>query len=254
MGPNTLKRKLQAGESALGIFVGFDAPWALEIFGYTGFDFVVIDAEHGPLDPHDVENLVRAAESGGATPIVRVPQNIPQILLRYLDVGPHGVLIPWCQSAAEAESAAQSARYYPDGRRGLAGVRAARYGVVEPLSEYTLQANRELLVTVQIETAAGVAALPDMLKVPGVDAFFIGPNDLSQSLGYPGRPQEPAVQTVIDQALERILGAGRTAGIMVKDAAGARAYRDRGVHMITISVAGLLAGASRAFLADARRA
>jgi 4-hydroxy-2-oxoheptanedioate aldolase len=243
---------LAAGEPALGIFAGFDAPFLLEIFGFTGFDFVVIDCEHGALDPHHVEGLVRAAESGGATPIVRVPQNIPQILLRYLDVGPQGVLIPWCQSAAEALAAAQATRYYPLGRRGLAGVRAAHYGVVEPLSQYTSQANEELHLTVQVETATAVQALPEMVQVPGVDAFFIGPNDLSQSLGYPGRPEEPAVQEVIDRALEMILAAGKTAGIMVKDAASARRYRERGVTMITISVGGLVAGASRAFLAAAR--
>jgi 4-hydroxy-2-oxoheptanedioate aldolase len=252
MGPNTLKRKLTAGEMALGIFVGFDAPFLLEIFGFTGFDFVVIDCEHGALDPHHVENLVRAAERSGATPIVRVPQNIPQILLRYLDVGPQGALIPWCQSAAEALAAAQATRYYPLGRRGLAGVRAAQYGVVEPLALYTQRANEELHLTVQVETAAAVEALPEMLQVPGVDAFFIGPNDLSQSLGYPGQPEEPAVQQVIDHALELIIGAGKTAGIMVKDAASARRYHERGATMISISVSGLVASASRTFLAAVR--
>jgi 4-hydroxy-2-oxoheptanedioate aldolase len=252
MGPNTLKQKLAAGETVLGVFVGHDAPFLVEMLGYSGFDFVVLDAEHGALDPHHVEGLVRAAEVSAITPIVRVPQNTPQIVLRYLDVGAQGVLIPWCQSAAEARAAAQSARYYPDGRRGLAGVRAARYGVSQGLPEYVRQANAELLVAVQVETTLGIEALPEMLDVPGVDVFFIGPNDLSQSLGYPGRPDEPAVQAAIDGALAGIVGAGRTAGIMVRDAQSARRYAERGARFISTSVSGLIAPAARAFLSGAR--
>lgn len=252
MGPNAVKRKLAAGETVHGIFVGFDTPFLLEIFGYCGFDFVVIDCEHGALDPHNAEGLVRAAEIGGATPIVRVPQNIPQILLRYLDVGPQGVLIPWCQSAAEAEAAAQATRYYPDGRRGLAGVRAAKYGVGQALPDYVREANAELMVIVQIETAATLQALPEMLRVPGVDVFFIGPNDLSQSLGYPGRPDEPVVQEAIGRTLDAIHGAGKTSGIMVRNAQEAQRYRERGVRFITISVGSLVAAAARGYLSAAR--
>ncbi|HWE63452.1 MAG TPA: aldolase/citrate lyase family protein [Chloroflexota bacterium] len=252
MGPNAVKRKLAAGETALGIFVSFDAPFLLEIFGYCGFDFLVIDAEHGALDPHHVEGMVRAAEGTDATPLVRVPQNSPQILLRYLDVGPQGVLIPWCQSAAEAEAAVQSTRYYPEGRRGLAGVRAAKYGVGQPLPDYVQQANAELMVVVQIETTTALDALPEMLQVPGVDVFFIGPNDLSQSLGYPARPDEPVVQEAIGHALDQIMRAGKTAGIMVRNAQEAQRYRDRGVRFITISVGSLVASAARGYLATVR--
>src|SRR5579871_1600172 len=132
---NEAKRKLAAGGTVIGVFQAVAAPALTELFGYCGFDYVVIDAEHGPLEPKDVEDMVRAAELVGTTPIVRVPQNIPQVLLRYLDVGPQGVLIPWCQSAAEAQAAVQATKYHPEGRRGLAGVRAARYGVGMPLTE-----------------------------------------------------------------------------------------------------------------------
>jgi 4-hydroxy-2-oxoheptanedioate aldolase len=252
MGPNAMKRKLAAGETVQGIFVGFDAPFLLEIFGYCGFDFVVIDCEHGALDPHNAEGLVRAAELSGATPIVRVPQNIPQILLRYLDVGPQGVIIPWCQSAAEAQAAAQATRYHPEGRRGLAGVRAAKYGVGQALPDYVREANAELMVIVQIETAATLEALPEMLQVPGVDVFFIGPNDLAQSLGYPGRQDEPVVQEAIGRTLDLIHGAGKTSGIMVRNAPEAQRYRERGVRCITVSVGSLVSAAARGYLATAR--
>lgn len=249
---NETKRKLAAGGTVIGVFQGFAAPAMAELFGYCGFDYLVIDAEHGPLDPKDVEDMARAADVAGITPIVRVPQNIPQILLRYLDVGPQGVLIPWCQSAAEAQAAVQSTKYHPEGRRGLAGVRAARYGVGMPLTEYTRVANAETLVVVQIETTTAVEALPEMLQVPGVDVFFIGPNDLSQSLGYPARPDEPAVQQVIERTLDQIQEAGKVAGIMVRDAAGLRRYRDRGVRFISVSSTSIVAPAARAFLAAGR--
>jgi 2-keto-3-deoxy-L-rhamnonate aldolase RhmA len=121
-----------------------------------------------------------------------------------------------------------------------------------PLPEYVKVANAETMVVVQIETAAAVEALPEMLQVPGVDVYFIGPNDLSQSLGYPARPEEPAVQEVIEQALSQILAAGKTAGIMVRDAAGMRRYRERGARYITVSAPGLIAPAARAFVAAGR--
>jgi len=252
MSPNTTKRKLAAGEMALGIFLALDAPAMVELFGYCGFDFVLIDAEHGALDPHHVEGLARAAIVGGTTPIVRVPQNVPGVILRYLDVGPQGVMIPWCQSAAEASAAVAATKYYPDGQRGLAGVAASRYGVGMPLREYVETANAETMVIVQIETAATVDTLPELLRVPGVDVFFIGPNDLSQSLGFPGRPDEPPVLAMIERAISLILAAGKTAGIMVRDAEGLRRYRERGVRCITISSPGLIAPAARAFLAAGR--
>ena len=252
MRENSTKRKLAAGESVIGVFYPFTAPGMVELYGYCGFDFVVIDAEHGALEPGAVETLTLAAEAVGVTPIVRVPQNIPQAILRYLDIGPQGVLIPWCQTADEARAAVQAAKYHPDGRRGLAGVRAARYGVGMPLTEYVTAANAEGMVLVQIETAATVSALPELLEVPGVDVFFIGPNDLSQSLGYPGRPSEPEVQATIARALATIHDAGRLAGIMVRDAQELVRYRDMGVRFITISTGSLVAPAARAFLAAGR--
>jgi 4-hydroxy-2-oxoheptanedioate aldolase len=234
--PNETKRKLAAGGTVLGVFLGFDSPALVEIFGYCGFDYVLIDGEHGPVDPHHIENLVRAAEVSGVTPLARVTQNTPQTLLRFLDVGVQGVMIPWCQSAEEARAA----------------VRAARYGVGMKLTDYIPIANAETMVIVQIETLAAVAALPEMLQVPGVDVFFIGPNDLSQSMGYPGRPEVPAVQDAIERTIAAIVAAGKCAGIMVRDAAAARHYRELGARLISISSTSVIAPATRAFVAAAK--
>jgi 4-hydroxy-2-oxoheptanedioate aldolase len=251
MRPNQVKRKLAAGGTVHGVFVSQNSPALAELFGYTGFDYILIDAEHGALDPGDVEDMTRGVEAAGVTPIVRVPANDPRIILRYMDVGPQGVMIPWCQSAEEARAAVQATKYHPAGNRGLAGVRAARFGVGMALADYVKTANEETLVIAQIETVAAVKALPEMLQVPGVDVFFIGPNDLAQSLGYPARQDEPAVLEVIESTIATILKAGKTAGFMVRDAAAARRYRERGVQFISIGVSSVIAPAARAFLKEA---
>jgi 2-keto-3-deoxy-L-rhamnonate aldolase RhmA len=251
MRPNQVKSKLAAGGSVVGIFVNQNSPALAELFGYCGFDYILIDAEHGSLDPGDVENLTRAVETAGITPIVRVPANDPRIILRYMDAGPQGIMVPWCQSAAEARAAVQATKYHPEGNRGLAGVRAARFGVGMALGDYVKTANAETLVIAQIETVAAVQALPEMLQVPGVDVFFIGPNDLAQSLGYPARQDEPAVLEVIESTIATILKAGKTAGFMVRDAVGARRYRERGVQFISIGSSSIIAPAARAFVRDA---
>jgi 4-hydroxy-2-oxoheptanedioate aldolase len=120
------------------------------------------------------------------------------------------------------------------------------------LTDYIPIANAETMVIVQIETLAAVDALPEMLQVPGVDVFFIGPNDLSQSMGYPGRPEVPAVQDAIERTIAAIVAAGKCAGIMVRDAAAARHYRELGARLISISSTSVIAPATRAFVAAAK--
>jgi 4-hydroxy-2-oxoheptanedioate aldolase len=247
MKQNVVKRKLAAGEPVLGLFVPMDSPDLVEMCGYAGLDFVLLDAEHGPMDAHDLVNMVRAAECGGITPLARVTQPTPQTILRFLDVGVMGVMIPWCQSAAEAEAAVRAAKYHPQGQRGIAGTRPAHYGVDVKLADYVVQANAETMVIVQIETAATLRALPEMVRVPGVDVFFIGPNDLAQSLGHPGRQDEPDVQEAIAAAIAVIRGAGKQVGFYVRTADDARAYHERGVNFLAAGVPSVIAPALRGF-------
>jgi 4-hydroxy-2-oxoheptanedioate aldolase len=252
MRPNAVKRKLAAGETVLGLFLGSDSPDLVEIFGYAGVDFVMIDAEHGSIDPHHAENLVRAAECAGITPLARVTQSTPQTILRFLDAGALGVMIPWCQTAAEARAAVQAVKYYPEGRRGLAGSRAAGFGMRMPLPDYVPLANAETMVIAQIETVATLDALPEMLQVPGIDVFFIGPTDLSQSMGYPGRTHDPVVQEVIERTIAQILAAGKHAGIQSRDAEDLKRNRERGVRFLSAAAYGLFARAVREFVASGR--
>ncbi|MCS7051239.1 MAG: aldolase/citrate lyase family protein, partial [Thermomicrobium sp.] len=197
-------------------------------------------------------HMVLAAEVAGATPIVRVPFGHRQVILRYLDVGAAGVMVPQVNTPEEAVAVVEACRYHPEGRRGVASVRAANFGLTGPLSEYVQEANVETLVVVQIESMAAVERLEEYLAVPGIDVLFVGPNDLAQSMGYPGQPQHPAVQAVIDEIVRRVDGRvplGTTAAtpeLVQRQLA-------RGFRMLAASTTALLAAGARALLGAATR-
>ncbi|MBI2856595.1 MAG: hypothetical protein HYX93_07100, partial [Chloroflexi bacterium] len=152
MRANPVKQKLKEGQPVVGVFCSLPAPATVEMVGLMGYDFVIIDAEHGPMSVETCENMVRAADAVGVVPIVRVALNLPQNILRYLDAGALGVQIPMVNTREEAESVVSSTKYPPQGRRGLAGTRASGYGVGMGVEEYVRMANRETLVVVQVET------------------------------------------------------------------------------------------------------
>lgn len=227
-------------------------PSLVEVIGYQGWDFLVFDGEHGTLSPNDCENMVRAAELRDVTPIVRVTTNQPSVILRFMDTGAQGALVPWVRSAEEAEAAIRAIKYHPRGIRGLAGVRAADYAQTIPLSEYVMQANNETLTVVQIETADAVEQLPQIVSAPDLDVVFIGPMDLSQSYGVPGRPQHPHVQAAIDQIVQTTLQSNCALGMMVSDSASAQQWRKRGARFIATTFESLLTPAMRDYLSHAR--
>ena len=233
---NRTKAKLAAGEPAFGCFVRTAEPSLIEYVALLGWDFLVFDGEHGTLLPHQVEDLCRAVEPHGVTPIVRVTTNDPPTILRYLDTGAHGAHIPWVNSAAEAERAVQAVKYTPRGMRGLAGSRASEWGLREPLAAYVERANRETLVVIHIETQEAVDAIDDYLAIDGVDVLFLGPTDLSQSLGHPGDTNHPDVQAALDRVATAVVGSGVTLGIYAGTADVTRAWLDRGARYFTTSL------------------
>lgn len=252
MRTNTTKAKLKAGETVLGCFVRYPDAGLVEVLGYQPWDFIVFDGEHGTLEPRDCENMVRAAELRGVTPIVRVSTNLPPVILRFMDSGAQGLHVPWVNSAAEAESVVRSVKYYPRGIRGLAGVRAADYGQTMPFAEYVEQANRETLIIIHIETAEAVERLPEIAGIDGIDVIFIGPTDLSQSYGVPGQPQHPSVQAGIQKIIDVVAKTNVTLGVMVGTADAARQWHARGARYITIGLESLMAPAARAYLQAVR--
>jgi 4-hydroxy-2-oxoheptanedioate aldolase len=249
---NTTKAKLKAGQTVFGCFIRYPMPSLVEVLGYQPWDFIVFDGEHGTIDPKDCENMVRAAELRGVTPIVRVTTNQPPIILRFMDTGAQGLHVPWVNSGTEAEAVVRSVKYEPRGNRGLAFVRAADYGQGPALGEYVQKANAETLVAIHIETAMAVDHLPEIVKVDGIDVIFIGPTDLSQSLGVPGQPQHPKVQEAIQRIFDMVATSDKAVGIMVPNVQAACQARERGARYITIGFESLLMPAVREYLRAVR--
>ncbi len=248
-----LKQKAATG-AVNGVFIFSNSPVNVEILGHAGLDYVIIDTEHAPLDTAAVENMIRAAEVSGITPLVRVGKNDPTYILRAMDVGARGVLVPQVNSAAEARQAVQAVKYHPYGFRGMAGiVRAARYGFT-PMGEYITATNENSLVIVQAEDIAAVDALDEILAVDGVDGVLVGPADLSQSMGIPGRFDDPGFSRVVHGIISRTVKAGKLAGIFCFDAAQAKYWRNQGARLLLIGADTIMfAAAARALAAELKR-
>jgi 4-hydroxy-2-oxoheptanedioate aldolase len=230
---NTTKAKLAAGQPVFGCFVRYAEPSLAEYVAMLGWDFLVFDGEHGMLQPGDVEDLCRALELRGVTPIARVTTNQPHIILRFLDGGAHGVHVPWVNTPAAVEQAVRSVKYAPRGERGLAGTRASEWGLREPLDAYVERANRETMVIVHIETREAVDAIEDYVAIDGVDVLFLGPTDLSQSMGHPGRPDHPDVAAAMERVAAVVAPSDKVLGIYAGSAAMTEAWLARGARYFT---------------------
>ncbi len=243
---NLAKEKLAAGRPVSVIAPGHSSAGLVELLGRMGFDAVFIDCEHGPPGWEDVENMVRAAELVDTTPIVRVQSSDPSTITRALDRGAGGVQVPHINTRAQAEAAVRAAKFAPLGHRGYAGGRPA-LGVK---SNFTSHANDETMVIAMLEEVEALKNLDEILRVEHLDAFFIAPGDLSQSMGYPGQMDHPEVQAAIHDAVRRTRAAGRAPGVLTTNVATARRFLDLGALFIYVSLASLLQPSVRDFLAE----
>lgn len=208
---NQFKKKLQDGETVLACWISSMAPASVEILGQAGFDGVVFDAEHFPYDALSLENLIRAADSVGVTPIVKIPRGGDVLLTHAIDSGAMGVHFAEVRTAEEAHSLVQKVRYYPAGHRGLSfSHRAARYQMLDS-HEYMKAANEEIMAVIVIENVTALGNLDEILEVPGVDVISIGPHDLSHSMGIPDQINHPRMQ----DAFETIIGKATAKGLPV---------------------------------------
>jgi 4-hydroxy-2-oxoheptanedioate aldolase len=215
----TLRDRLSAGENVFGPFLKIPAAAPVEIVGYAGFDFCIVDLEHSPYTLERAEELVRAAQGAGVAPIIRTFDSQPSTLVRALDTGCEGILVPNVKSLAEAEMVARGARFHPLGERGMdPHARSARYRTI-PKEIYFAEADKQTLVGVQVEGMEGVQNLNDIVDVEGIDLIFIGPYDLSQSLGVPGQRAR-----------------GKALGIYADNLEEARRWQGLGVQFVAISV------------------
>lgn len=253
MRKNLTKEKIKAGQTAYGVFVNMGCPTIIEIIGLIGFDFAIFDAEHGPMGVESCEHMVRAADTVNITPIIRVAVNIPQNILRYLDIGALGVQMPMTNTKADAESVMRAVKYPPEGRRGLAGVRAANYGVTGSLGDYVREANRETMAIIHVETMQAVDNLKDTLTVPGIDVIFIGPTDLSSAMGHPGQVKHPEVQKMINNLVKEIRAAGKAAGTIAYDLDTLKKCKEQGFQYIAYGVGPMIVKSGREYLQVARQ-
>jgi len=231
---NQVKRALRDGRPTAGAWVSLCSAISAEIMSRAGFDWLLIDMEHGHGDYQTLLAQLQAIEGSGVIPIVRVQWNDPAVMKRVLDLGAYGVMIPWVANRAEAEAAVRAAKYPPAGIRGIAGShRAGGYG--RHAGDYWKRANDEILVVIQIETATAVADIEAITRVPGVDVVFVGPADLSTSLGHMGDPGHPAVVAAIETVETAAKAQGVALGNITRNWEQARELYKRGYQFLTLT-------------------
>ena len=208
---NRLKVSILSGETQKGIWLGLASPAIAEMAGAAGFDWCLIDGEHGPNDLPLIESQLRALHGLHASAIVRVPQGDDWILKQVLDLGAQSILVPMVETALQAEKVVKACKYAPEGNRGV-GYALARASSYNAITDYAQTANNQICVIVQVETFAAMQNIPEIAKVSGVDCIFIGPADLSADMGYLGNLNHPEVLEVIAQGMADIAAAGVCAG------------------------------------------
>lgn len=237
---NAFKAALKRGELQIGLWSSLCSPIVSEIISQSGFDWILVDTEHSPNEPPDVLAQLQALKGGTATPIVRPAWNDAVLLKRLLDIGVQAVLVPFVQNAEEAAKAVAACRYPPAGIRGITtSGRGSHYGRVQ---NYLKRADGEICVLVQVETGEALARIEEIASVDGVDGVFIGPADLSASLGHIGNPNHPEVQAAIQDAVKRLTAIGKPAGILTPSEPDARRYIEWGYRFVAVgSDLGLMA-------------
>ncbi len=217
----------------LGTWLMAASPLITEAMGHAGFAWGVVDMEHSPLDMAELVSLLQAAAATPMLPVVRVPWSEPVMIKRVLDAGASTLLIPFVQNVGEARAAVAAARYPPDGIRGMAGMsRASRFGTV---ANHFGTANATVSVMVQLETPAAIAELEAIAAVPGVDALFIGPGDLSGAMGLPGQVAHPSVMAAVADAVRRANKVGRWIGTVGGNPEVVTEYRGFGFDFVAIA-------------------
>lgn len=249
---NMFKAALGKGATQFGLWCTLSSPFSTEIVAGSGYDWLMLDTEHSPGDPLTVlPQLQVIAGYPSVSAMVRPAANDTVLIKRFLDLGAQTLLIPYVQSAAEAEAAVQATRYPPHGVRGVSALtRATSFGRQR---DYFDRAADEFCVIIQIETQTALDELEAIAAVPGVDALFVGPADLAASLGYGANQSDPKMRATVLDTLARIRQAGKPAGLLTGDAVLQKSALEAGIDFLAIGVdAGMLARSTEAALAQLR--
>lgn len=229
---NRFKHAIKNGELQIGLWAGMCSPIAAEILCDANYDWLVVDGEHAPNMLDTFLSQLQVLARGHAEPVVRTPWNDPVLFKLVLDIGATTILVPYVQNAEEAKVAADAMRYPPRGNRGAAGqTRASRYGRVK---DYFAKAESEICLLVQAETKSAVEQIDKIAAVDGVDGVFIGPNDLSASIGHLGNRMHADVQGLIKLAQQKLKSAGKPSGILASSVEEAQSYIDMGYTFVAV--------------------
>jgi 4-hydroxy-2-oxoheptanedioate aldolase len=248
---NRAKGKLKAGQPAYGVISTTADPQIAELFGLAGFDFYMLDAEHGLMDAAQVVDVIRACQGVNMTPMVRIGSKDPKIVLQYLDAGMMGIMMPGLETVAEIKMLVDAVKYPPMGKRGMGLTRASGYiAVGTEAVDYIHFSNEQTMVIPQFEDAALLDCFEEMISQPGVDAVVIGPRDLSLNMGFPDGPNHPEVQEMIDRVVAICRKSRVAAGITAGSRLDAARQVARGVTMILAIAQFVITAGSREFLPE----
>ncbi len=236
---NAFKAALARGDVSFGLWLSLADPGSAELCATSGFDWLLIDGEHGPYDLRTMLAVLQAVAPYPSQAVVRIPGHDPTLIKQVLDVGACNLLVPMVENAAQARELVRATRYPPQGIRGVGSVlaRASRWG---HWTDYLQVANDRQCLLVQVESLTAVANAEEIARVDGVDGVFIGPVDLAASMGHLGQPSHPEVVAAIDTAIDAILRAGKAPGIYCPDENLARRYVDRGVRFVAVGADAIL--------------
>jgi 4-hydroxy-2-oxoheptanedioate aldolase len=243
---NGFKTSLAGDRATIGLWLGLADAYCAELCATAGFDWLLIDGEHAPNDLRSILAALQALAPYPAHPIVRIPEGNPTLIKQVLEVGAQTLLVPMVETAAQASALVRAMRYPPQGIRGVGSglARSSRWGSD---ASYLREANDRVCLLVQIESVSALEAAAQIAAVDGVDGVFIGPADLSASMGFLGQPAHPEVRLAIGRAIGNIQAAGKASGILCTDETLAQQYIAMGVRFVAVGVdATLLAQASRA--------
>ncbi len=244
---NRFKEELASGTTQFGLWLGLGETFSAEICAGAGFDWLLIDAEHGPNDLRSILAQLQAIAPYPTQAIVRPPQGDHVLIKQLLETGVQTLLIPMVETAEQARGLVSAMRYPPEGIRGVGSAlaRASRWGRVAGYSE---QANAQMCLLVQVETRLGYENLDEILAVDGVDGIFFGSADLAASYGYLGQSTHPEIVAAIESGLVRVNRAGKAGGVLGGDKAVLRRYIDAGARFVAVGVDALLLASATAAL------
>ena len=230
-----MKETLKAGGCVYGPFMKTGDPMFVEAVGLAGFDFVILDTEHGPVDIESQQNNVRAAEARNTVPIIRLKDKAENTIGRALDIGAYGIQVPQISSVEEARTVVKYAKFYPYGMRGVCRfVRAADYSAKDRFDYF--ESSKDIIIILQLEGIDAIKNIDEILQVEGIDILFIGPYDLSQSLGLPGQVNNPVVVEAMKKIVDKAKKADKIIGCFVDTPADLKMWKDLGLQYLSYSV------------------